>query len=192
MNLPIADLGLRASRFRYPSRGHRHRSGCEGFSLLRWESERTRRSRGLEVPAEWRVKRGPCPKLELAEGVGLPAAMPVCASRRWAGREASSCIQTQGLRQGFSSHPLHGRRGPPERRAGNDGSGRSIKFGGGGGIRTHGQLPDFGFQDRRDRPLCHPSGSHKNRRILCRSGHGARQKPEMTEATGGKRGGNSM
>jgi hypothetical protein len=29
--------------------------------------------------------------------------------------------------------------------------------GGGGGIRTHGPLRVSGFQDRRDRPLCHPS-----------------------------------
>jgi hypothetical protein len=29
--------------------------------------------------------------------------------------------------------------------------------GGEGGIRTHGWLPNFGFQDRRDRPLCHLS-----------------------------------
>ena len=29
--------------------------------------------------------------------------------------------------------------------------------GGGGGIRTHGRFPDSGFQDRRNRPLYHPS-----------------------------------
>ncbi len=29
--------------------------------------------------------------------------------------------------------------------------------GGGGGIRTPGELPLNGFQDRRIRPLCHPS-----------------------------------
>src|SRR5260370_42359133 len=29
--------------------------------------------------------------------------------------------------------------------------------GGGSGIRTHGSLRISGFQDRRDRPLCHPS-----------------------------------
>ena len=28
---------------------------------------------------------------------------------------------------------------------------------GGGGIRTHGDSRLFGFQDRRNRPLCHPS-----------------------------------
>ena len=28
---------------------------------------------------------------------------------------------------------------------------------GGGGIRTHGPLRVSGFQDRRNRPLCHPS-----------------------------------
>ena len=31
------------------------------------------------------------------------------------------------------------------------------KNGGGGGIRTHGPFRVSGFQDRRDRPLCHPS-----------------------------------
>ena len=31
--------------------------------------------------------------------------------------------------------------------------------GGGGGIRTHGALRLSGFQDRRNRPLCHPSKS---------------------------------
>jgi hypothetical protein len=29
--------------------------------------------------------------------------------------------------------------------------------GGGSGIRTHGPRKDFGFQDRRNRPLCHSS-----------------------------------
>jgi hypothetical protein len=45
--------------------------------------------------------------------------------------------------------------------AGRELIGRSatLRFGGGGGIRTHGALRLSGFQDRRDRPLCHPSSS---------------------------------
>ena len=35
--------------------------------------------------------------------------------------------------------------------------GRNIVNGGGGGIRTHGWSPIAGFQDRCNRPLCHPS-----------------------------------
>ena len=34
---------------------------------------------------------------------------------------------------------------------------RFADYGGGGGIRTHGTLRLSGFQDRRNRPLCHPS-----------------------------------
>ena len=34
----------------------------------------------------------------------------------------------------------------------------AIESGGGGGIRTHEGLRPSGFQDRRDQPLCHPSG----------------------------------
>ena len=34
---------------------------------------------------------------------------------------------------------------------------RFANCGGGGGIRTHGTLRLSGFQDRRNRPLCHPS-----------------------------------
>ena len=39
-------------------------------------------------------------------------------------------------------------------------------LGGGGGIRTHETFPPSGFQDRRIRPLCHPSsgpGARKRR-----------------------------
>ena len=36
-------------------------------------------------------------------------------------------------------------------------SGTEAKNGGGGGIRTHGTLRPSGFQDRRNRPLYHPS-----------------------------------
>ncbi len=32
---------------------------------------------------------------------------------------------------------------------------------GGGGIRTHGDSRLFGFQDRRNKPLCHPSSSQR-------------------------------
>ena len=39
-----------------------------------------------------------------------------------------------------------------------DGYGIDVGNGGGGGIRTHGALRLSGFQDRRIRPLCHPSG----------------------------------
>jgi hypothetical protein len=42
--------------------------------------------------------------------------------------------------------------GCPTRRRGN-----LVQKYGGGGIRTHGTLRPSGFQDRRNRPLCHPS-----------------------------------
>lgn len=38
--------------------------------------------------------------------------------------------------------------------------------GGGGGIRTHGTLRPSGFQDRRNRPLYHPSGNNGSRKGL--------------------------
>ena len=38
-----------------------------------------------------------------------------------------------------------------------DGEHLASQDGGGGGIRTHGRFPDSGFQDRRNRPLYHPS-----------------------------------
>ena len=38
--------------------------------------------------------------------------------------------------------------------------------GGEGGIRTHGWFPIFGFQDRRDRPLCHLSWLLRTRGYL--------------------------
>ena len=38
--------------------------------------------------------------------------------------------------------------------------------GGGGGIRTHGTLRPSGFQDRRNRPLYHPSGNDGSREDL--------------------------
>ena len=38
--------------------------------------------------------------------------------------------------------------------------------GGGGGIRTHGTLRPSGFQDRRNRPLYHPSGNDGSRKGL--------------------------
>ena len=40
----------------------------------------------------------------------------------------------------------------------------SKKNGGGGGIRTHGTFRLSGFQDRRNRPLYHPSGTDVSRR----------------------------
>ncbi len=43
---------------------------------------------------------------------------------------------------------------------------RSAKNGGEGGIRTHGGLRLFGFQDRRDRPLCHLSWLLRTRGYL--------------------------
>ena len=38
---------------------------------------------------------------------------------------------------------------------------KSAYYGGRGGIRTPGTSRFNGFQDRRDRPLCHPSGAVK-------------------------------
>jgi len=93
----------------------------------------------------------------------LPLAMPRCASRYRRGLAKLAPAFEPGASRGFSSHLW--------RWVGYVSTVdtvffRSTKNGGGGGIRTHGWLPNFGFQDRRNRPLCHPSGlsAHGDRR----------------------------
>jgi hypothetical protein len=49
-------------------------------------------------------------------------------------------------------------------------------------LRKSVKRPFLGFQDRRDRPLCHPSGGPDDGGILRRIVASARQKPEMKAA----------
>ena len=100
---------------------------------------------------------------KMAEVVGLPLAIPRCAARYLRRLAKLAPAFEPDASQGFSSHLWHG--------IGEDFTYdavcfRSTENGGGGGIRTHGWLPNFGFQDRRNRPLCHPSGlsAHGDRR----------------------------
>lgn len=55
------------------------------------------------------------------------------------------------IRTAFSSHRFS--------------SASTSSTGGGGGIRTHGDLRHSGFQDRRIRPLCHPSLFTRQRKL---------------------------
>jgi hypothetical protein len=41
-----------------------------------------------------------------------------------------------------------------------------MKTGGGGEIRTHEAFRPSGFQDRRNQPLCHPSGRLVGRELI--------------------------
>ena len=58
-------------------------------------------------------------------------------------------------------------------RSGHVASGVAGRFGGGRGIRTPGVVKPNGFQDRRNRPLCHPSGSEAT------GGHGRESAPAI-------------
>ncbi len=57
------------------------------------------------------------------------------------------------LRSSFGGHPTSRKRTLPILR-----SASAKQDGGGGEIRTHEASRPSGFQDRRDQPLCHPSG----------------------------------
>lgn len=91
-----------------------------------------------------------------SKGVLIPPEIMRSAARIW--RRGWDCSVGRNLRNGCAWRKMRFARGS---RTGSHPTGKRLDpprgSGGGGGIRTHGTLRPSGFQDRRNRPLCHPS-----------------------------------